>query len=93
MPTRICGTLFLRGLLGTGDTDGPFHCPTLSLTSANPFTSLQALLLNPAVALEPYLAQLMPPLLTCMLAKSLGGCTAWVGAPHGWVHRMGGCTA
>ncbi|GFR44075.1 hypothetical protein Agub_g5235 [Astrephomene gubernaculifera] len=33
---------------------------------------MQALLLNPHVQLEPYLHQLMPPLLTSLMAKSLG---------------------
>ncbi|PNW81292.1 hypothetical protein CHLRE_07g349950v5 [Chlamydomonas reinhardtii] len=41
---------------------------------------VQALLLNPAVSLEPYLHSLMPPLLTCLMAKSLGDgptCDHW----------------
>ncbi|KAG2429868.1 hypothetical protein HXX76_010648 [Chlamydomonas incerta] len=41
---------------------------------------VQALLLNPAVSLEPYLHTLMPPLLTCLMAKSLGNgptCDHW----------------
>ncbi|KAG2437107.1 hypothetical protein HYH02_011363 [Chlamydomonas schloesseri] len=41
---------------------------------------VQALMLNPAVSLEPYLHSLMPPLLTCLMAKSLGNgptCDHW----------------
>jgi hypothetical protein len=49
----------------------------------------QALLLNPSVALEPYLHQLMPPLLTCCMAKALGerGREGWM---DGWMDRWKG---
>ena len=39
---------------------------------------MRALFLNPAANLEPYLQQLMPPMLTCLVSKRLynenGGC-------------------
>ncbi|GLI67285.1 hypothetical protein VaNZ11_011470 [Volvox africanus] len=44
------------------------HLPRLHMV----LRVVQALLLNPSVHLEPYLHQLMPPLLTCCMAKALG---------------------
>ncbi|EFJ41475.1 hypothetical protein VOLCADRAFT_68197 [Volvox carteri f. nagariensis] len=44
------------------------HLPRLQMV----LRVMQALLLNPSVQLEPYLHNLMPPLLTCCLAKALG---------------------
>ncbi|GIL82888.1 hypothetical protein Vretimale_8389 [Volvox reticuliferus] len=44
------------------------HLPRLHMV----LRVVQALLLNASVHLEPYLHQLMPPLLTCCMAKALG---------------------
>ncbi|GLC67259.1 hypothetical protein PLESTF_000534400 [Pleodorina starrii] len=57
-------------------TGGLRHLPRLHMA----LRVVQALLLNPSVQLEPYLHQIMPPLLTCCMAKALGpspACDHW----------------
>ncbi|KXZ53652.1 hypothetical protein GPECTOR_6g569 [Gonium pectorale] len=59
---------YLTQHIGAEVAAGLRHLPRLHMV----LRILQALLLNPAVQLEPYLGALMPPLLTCLMAKSLG---------------------